>query len=148
MIFSSNFVSATIEKSTTKKNVAAPYLRRDIVLDKIPERTEITVCGLGFYEIYVNGKRITKGHLSPYIVNSDQVLPYDHYDVSDMMVYGENTFAFQLGNGMQNGFGGFVWSFEKARFNSAPKLAFAIETVTASDRSGRKDPLPSLAYLF
>ena len=129
MIFSSNFVSATIEKSTTKKNVAAPYLRRDIVLDKIPERTEITVCGLGFYEIYVNGKRITKGHLSPYIVNSDQVLPYDHYDVSDMMVYGENTFAFQLGNGMQNGFGGFVWSFEKARFNSAPKLAFAIETV-------------------
>ena len=129
MVFSSNFVSATIEKSTTKKNVAAPYLRRDIVLDKIPERTEITVCGLGFYEIYVNGKRITKGHLSPYIVNSDQVLPYDHYDVSDMMVYGENTFAFQLGNGMQNGFGGFVWSFEKARFNSAPKLAFAIETV-------------------
>ncbi len=130
MIFSSNFVSATIEKATTKKNVAAPYLRRDIVLDKIPERTEITVCGLGFYELYVNGKRITKGHLSPYIVNSDQVLPYDHYDVTDLMVYGENTFAFHLGNGMQNGFGGFVWSFEQARFNSAPKLAFAIETVT------------------
>lgn len=130
MIFSNKFVSATIEKSTTKKNVAAPYLRRDIVLDKIPERTEITVCGLGFYELYVNGKRITKGHLSPYIVNPDQVLPYDHYDVTDMMVYGENTFAFHLGNGMQNGFGGFVWSFHKARFNSAPKLAFALETVT------------------
>lgn len=131
MIFSSNFVSATIAKSTTKKNVPAPYLRRDVLFDKVPEKTEITVCGLGFYELYVNGKRITKGQMSPYIVNPDQVLPYDHYDVSEMMVYGENTFAFLLGNGMQNGFGGFVWDFQKARFNSAPKLAFAIETVVA-----------------
>ena len=94
MIFSSKFVSATLEKSTTQKNAPAPYLRRDIVLDKLPEKTEITVCGLGFYELYVNGKKITKGHLAPYIVNPDQVLPYDHYDVSDLMVYGENTFAF------------------------------------------------------
>ena len=127
MIFSSKFVSATREKATTKKNVPAPYLRRDVIFDNVPEKTEITVCGLGFYELYVNGKRITKGHLSPYIVNPDQVLPYDHYDVSDMIVHGENVFAFHLGNGMQNAFGGFVWSFQKARFNSAPKLAFAIE---------------------
>lgn len=135
MFFSSKFVSATIEKSTTEKNVAAPYLRRDVVLDMLPEKTEITVCGLGFYELYVNGKRITKGNLSPYIVNPDQVLPYDHYDVSDLMVYGENTFAFHLGNGMQNAFGGFVWSFHKARFNSAPKLAFAIETVSEDKKT-------------
>ena len=127
MMFSKNFVSATKEKSTTKKNVAAPYMRRTVIFDKVPEKTEITVCALGFYEIFVNGKRITKGNLSPYIVNPDQVLPYDTYDVSDMMVYGENVFAFVLGNGMQNAFGGFIWDFQKARWNSAPKLAFALE---------------------
>ena len=135
MIFSTKFVSATKEKSTTKKNVPAPYMRRDIILDRIPEKAEITVCGLGFYELFVNGRRITKGHLSPYIVNPDQVLPYDTYDITDMLVYGENTFAFLLGNGMQNAFGGFIWEFQKARFNSAPKLAFAIEMTTEGKKS-------------
>ncbi len=130
MIFSTKFVSATTEKSTVKKNVPAPYLRRTIVFDKVPEKSEITVCGLGFYELFINGKRITKGHMSPYIVNPDQVLPYDTYDITDMLVYGENVFAFMLGNGMQNSFDGFIWDFQKARFNSAPKLAFALETVT------------------
>ncbi|MBQ8407775.1 MAG: family 78 glycoside hydrolase catalytic domain [Clostridia bacterium] len=135
MIFSTRFVSATHEKSTTKKNVAAPYLRRTVIFDKVPEKTEITVCGLGFYELYVNGKRITKGHMSPYIVNPDQVLPYDSYDITDMMVYGENVFAFILGNGMQNAFGGFIWDFQKARFNSAPKLAFALEMTADGKKS-------------
>ncbi len=65
MIFSTKFVSATKEKCTAKKNIPAPYLRRDIVLDEIPEKAEITVCGLGFYELFVNGRRITRGHLSP-----------------------------------------------------------------------------------
>lgn len=127
MIFSNKFVSATAEKSTTKKNVAAPYLRRTVIFDKIPEKAEITVCGLGFYELYVNGKRMTKGHMSPYVVNPDQVLPYDTYDVSALMQYGENVFAFMLGNGMQNSFDGFMWEFQNARWNSAPKLAFALE---------------------
>ncbi len=127
MIFSTKFVSATKNKTTTEVNVPAPYMRRDFVLDKIPEKSEITVCGLGFYELYVNGIRITKGHLSPYIVNPDQVLPYDTYDISSLLVYGENVIAFILGNGMQNGFDGFIWDFDKTRWCSAPKLAFALE---------------------
>lgn len=130
MIFSNKFVSATTEKSTTKKNIAAPYLRRTLVFDKVPEKAEITVCGLGFYELYVNGKRLTKGHMSPYVVNPDQVLPYDNYDLSGLFVYGENVIAFILGNGMQNSFDGFMWEFQNARWNSAPKLAFALELET------------------
>ncbi len=135
MIFSNKFVSATVEKSTTQKNIAAPYLRRTIVFDKVPEKAELTVCGLGFYELYVNGKRLTKGHMSPYVVNPDQVLPYDNYDLSGLFVYGENVIAFILGNGMQNSFDGFIWNFPKARWNSAPKLAFALELETEGVKS-------------
>ena len=135
MIFSKNFISATTEKTTVTKNVPAPYLRRDILLDKIPEKAELTVCGLGFYELFVNGKRITKSRLAPYIVNPDQVLPYDNYDITDLLVYGENCIAFILGNGMQNGFDGFVWDFHKAPFNSAPKLAFALEMSSGDSKS-------------
>ena len=130
MIFSTKFVSATKEKATTAKNVATPYLRRDFVLDKVPEKAEITICGLGFYELFVNGARLTRGHLSPYIVNPDQILPYDSYDITSHLLYGENVIAFMLGNGMQNAFDGFMWDFQKARWNSAPKLAFALEMTT------------------
>ena len=136
MVFSQKFVSATLDKATINKNVAAPYMRRDIVLEKAPEAAEITVCALGFYELYINGQRITRGHMSPYIVNPDQVLPYDHYDVASYLKRGENTFAFILGNGMQNCFGGFVWDFQKALFRSAPKLAFAIEMTIDGKKIG------------
>ena len=115
--------------------VSAPYLRRDFVVDVLPQRAELTVCALGFYELFVNGKKITKGHLSPYIVNPDQVLPYDTYDVTELLLEGENVLGFLLGNGMQNGFGGFIWDFDKTSFLSAPKLAFALELTTGDQKT-------------
>ena len=127
MLFSKKFVSATIEKSDINCSIPAPYMRRDLILDVLPDFAEITVCGLGFYRIFVNGKEITKGHISPYVVNSDQVLPYDNYDLTDVLTLGSNTVGFMLGNGMQNSFDGYIWDFQLAEFNSSPKLAFAIE---------------------
>ena len=135
MLFSSEFRSFSRKTCTLNDWVAAPYMRRDFVLDALPERAELTVCALGFYELYVNGKRITKGHLSPYIVNSDQVIPYDTYDVSALLREGENVLGFLLGNGMQNCFGGFVWNFDKTSFLSAPKLAFALELTTGGEKT-------------
>ncbi|MBR2460426.1 MAG: family 78 glycoside hydrolase catalytic domain [Clostridia bacterium] len=134
MLFSTRFVSATLEKTSTERNVPAPYLRRDFVLSRLPQKAEITVCGLGFYKIFINGKHITKSFLAPYIVNPDQLIPYDTYDITELLTYGENVIAFMLGNGMQNGFDGFVWSFEKANFISAPKLAFALEMTLDGDK--------------
>ncbi len=127
MLFSCEFRSFGRKTCRLNDWVAAPYMRRDFTLDTLPEKAELTVSALGFYELYVNGKKITKGHLSPYIVNPDQVLPYDTYDVTDLLTVGENVLGFILGNGMQNAFGGFIWDFDKTSFLSAPKLAFALE---------------------
>ena len=129
MFYSKKFVSATREYSTLDKNVPAPYLRRNFIFHEVPQKATITVCGLGFYRIFVNGNELTRTHLAPYIVNSHQVLPYDAYDITNELVYGENTIAFMLGNGMQNCLGGFIWDFDSATFRSAPKLAFALEVV-------------------
>ena len=135
MLFSNEFRSFGRKTCTLNDWVAAPYMRRDFTLDTLPEKAELTICALGFYELYVNGKNITKGHLSPYIVNSDQVLPYDTYDVTELLVKGENVLGFLLGNGMQNAFGGFVWDFDKTSFLSAPKLAFALEMTTGDEKT-------------
>ena len=135
MVFSQKFISFSTTPCGPHEWVAAPYMRREITLSALPEAAELTVCALGFYELFVNGKRITKGHLSPYIVNSDQVLPYDTYDIAPLLRVGENVFAFILGNGMQNAFGGFIWDFDKAPFRSAPKLAFALEMMIRGEKT-------------
>lgn len=130
MNFSSKFFSATTEMCNLTEFVSAPYMRRSFYIDEMPDSAEITVCGLGFYEIYINGKHITKGKLSPYITNPYDVLAYDNYDLKPYLTKGKNTLGFLLGNGMQNCFGGYIWDFEKARFRSAPKIAFAVELTT------------------
>lgn len=151
MKLSNRFVCATRERSLRTHYVPAPYMRRTFTLDTLPTRAALSVSGLGFYELYVNGKEITKGRLCPYIVNSNQVLPYDEYDILPYLTKGKNTLAFLLGNGMQNAVGGYVWDFHTAAFTSSPKLAFALElgegermTVIEADGAVKTHPSPIL----
>lgn len=129
MLFSKKFISATSADNyaTFKKIVPAPYLRKNVEIDNLPEKAEITITGLGFYKLFVNGKDITKGLIAPYISNSDQIVYFDNYDIAKYLVKGKNTFAFTLGNGFQNCIGGGIWDLDDGTYRSAPKLAFAIE---------------------
>ena len=130
-MFSTKFVSATRDYSTFEKMVPAPYLRKSFEIGALPTAASVTICGLGFYELYVNGTRITKGLLAPYISNPDDILYYDRYDVKPLLKTGRNVIAILLGNGMLNCPGGDIWDFQLARFRSAPKVALAYEAESA-----------------
>ncbi len=127
--FSKKFIAATSEKSDHHRCIPAPYIRKTVNIEKEIKEAFITVCGLGFYRFWLSGKELTRGFLSPYICNPDGVLDYDRYDLTKLLKKGKNVLAFQLGNGMQNAFGGFVWDFEKASFRSAPKMAMCLKVV-------------------
>lgn len=127
MFLSDSFICAGEKYSTYSRHIPAPLFKKRVDVLKKIKRAEITVCGLGFYELYLNGENITKGRLCPYISNSDQVVFYDNYDISNLLTEGTNNFEFLLGNGMQNAFGGFIWDFDKAAYRSSPKFAFAVE---------------------
>ncbi|MBQ7957162.1 MAG: family 78 glycoside hydrolase catalytic domain [Clostridia bacterium] len=120
------FIAAGRVPCSYEKHIPAPYLRKSYNLDKKSQKAEITVSGLGFYRLFVNGKEITKGYLAPYISNSDDIVYFDKYDVTDLLTEGENVIGAILGNGMQNCFGGGVWDFHIAKFRSAPKLALRL----------------------
>lgn len=127
MKFSVNFIKAGDELCDLNNRVPAPYIRKAFCLDFVPEKAEITICGLGFYELYINGENITKGPLAPYISNTNHICYYDNYDISEKLKKGENVIGILLGNGMRNAFGGFVWDFEKASFRGVPVVALCLE---------------------
>lgn len=133
MFLSNNFISVSQDFSTFENKTPAPWFKKDINLSGDIKKAEITVCGLGFYELFLNDKRITKGFLSPYITNSDDVVFYDNYDITELIAVGKNEFKFLLGNGMQNAIGGYMWDFDKAGFRSLPKLSFAIEITYSNE---------------
>ncbi len=131
MKFSTDFYAATREYSTFETQISAPCFRREFELCGL-ETAELTLCGLGLYELLVNGEKITKGLLSPYISNPDDILYYDNYDLTPHLREGKNVIGIMLGNGNLNAFGGEIWNFHNARYRSAPKLALTFEAKTST----------------
>ena len=126
MKLSEKFICQTEVFATIEKPVSAPCFKRIFSLKNV-ENTEITVCGLGFYKIFLNGKQFTKGYFAPYISNTDHVVYYDSYRVDEYLQTGENVLTVILGNGMQNAIGGNVFGMDKGAWRSAPKLALCLE---------------------
>ena len=94
------FISATKEYSELERHIPAPYLRRSFRIDEAAREAKIRICGLGFYILYINGKRVSKGHIAPYISNPDHVCYYDTFDVTELFSVGENVIGVILGNGV------------------------------------------------
>lgn len=124
--FSTKFVCAKKEYSTFYKHERAPLFRKSFMLSEEPESAEILITGLGFYQLFVNGKDVTKGFLAPYISNPEEIVYYDSYDLAPYLCEGENVIAVMLGAGMQNLMTN-VWEFNQTKFTSSPKLALTFE---------------------
>lgn len=125
MNLSRKFVSECREHSTYLRHVAAPIFRKSFLLSQAEAQGEILICGLGFYDLFVNGYKITKGFLAPYISNTDHITYYDRYDIAPWLCQGENVIGVMLGDGFQNGKTR-VWDFMDNVFNSAPKLGLSV----------------------
>lgn len=105
MEFPKSFIRASEAYNTFEHHVPAPYLRRAFQADH-EAKANVIITALGFYELYLNGERITKGRLTPYISNPDDLVYYDTYEVT--LRAGENVLGVWLGNGFTNNPGGHI----------------------------------------
>ena len=117
------FILARADAASFTNSVPAPCFRKSFSLDFVPKSASVSICGLGFYRLFINGKDITKGALAPYISNPDHYCYFDTYDVTAFLSEGENVIGVILGNGFMNPFGGEVWDFHLADWLGAPRLA-------------------------
>lgn len=127
MKLSKQFIKAGDDLCNFDNHINAPYIRKKFSVPFKPKKAEMTICGLGFYEVYINGINVTKGSLAPYISNTDDVCYYDNYDISDIISDGENVVGILLGNGFRNCFGGAVWDMDKAACRGPVTAAICIE---------------------
>lgn len=72
---------------------------------KIVEATAY-VCGLGFYEFSLNGKKVGNSEFAPLWSDYDKSVYYNTYDVTQQLRQGENAVGILLGNGFYNVQGG------------------------------------------
>ena len=130
MEFPKSFIRASEAYNTFEHHVPAPYLRRAFQTDH-EAKANVIITALGFYDLYLNGERITKGYLAPYISNPDDLVYYDTYEVT--LCAGENVLGVWLGNGFTNNPGGHIWDFDTAAFRATPQMALCL---TYTDKSG------------
>ena len=128
LTFPKQFFCATKEYSTYEKHIPAPIFRKSFTLEAMAEDAEILISGLGFYDLFINGKKITKGHLAPYISNTDDLVYFNHYDLTPCLAKGENVIGVMLGTGMQNLITA-SWNYNEAVSRSSPKLALSFRAV-------------------
>lgn len=77
----------------------SPLLRHEIELAKPVRRAIATVCGLGYFELYVNGTRIGDHVLDPAQTSFDERAFYVTHDITNHLRDGKNALGLMLGNG-------------------------------------------------
>lgn len=100
-----------------REECTSPYMRKEFTACDF-DSAEITVCGLGFFEMYINGHRVGNDLLVPansqYEKRRTDAFSYPikdemsyrvycmKYDVTDNLVSGKNALGFHLGCGWYN----------------------------------------------
>lgn len=126
-----SFVCASQDFSTYQKNVPAPLFRKKILLSKKAQAT-LTIGATGFYDLFLNGEKITKGYLAPFVSNPDNAVFFDRYDLTGQLKKGENVIDVLLGNGFCNPIGGEIWRHTKRAAAPSFSLEFVCGEVSFS----------------
>lgn len=79
-----------------------PVFQKSFIVEKQEldhVRARMYVCGLGLYEVYLNGEKVGDEYLTPYYTDYRYWVQYQTYDVGSMLKCGENRIDVYLGHG-------------------------------------------------
>ncbi|WP_282135207.1 alpha-L-rhamnosidase [Seonamhaeicola maritimus] len=88
-----------MKKAKPVNGFAASYFRNEIDINKEIENAQAYICGLGYYEMYINGEKVGDHVLDPAPSNYDKQAYYVNYDITEQLQSGKNAFGIILGNG-------------------------------------------------
>ena len=80
-------------------NASSPWLRKSVELTAIPERAYIYVNSVGYFQLFINSKRVGADEFTPHLSQPDKRSFCLTYDVTDYLVEGRNAIGLWLGKG-------------------------------------------------
>ena len=83
-----------------RQKAPSPIFRKVFELNKSVKSASVYVCGLGYYELRLNGNKVGNHVLDPAFTRYDKRALYVTYDVTDKLRQSKNALCVMLGNGM------------------------------------------------
>jgi alpha-L-rhamnosidase len=114
-------------------DATAPLLRKSFTVSKPVKRARAYVSGLGWCELYLNGRKVGDHVLDPAMTNYDKHVLYATYDVTDMLRAGRNALGVMLGNGWYS-------QPRRLRYGTAPELRLQLDLEYAD---GERQSVPT-----
>ena len=123
----------------------SPLMRKEFKATKEIKSAKAFVAGIGYHELYINGKKVGDHVLDPGWTNYPQTVLYVTHDVSDYFRKGDNAIGVMLGRGNYGSLANDHWSFwEKGGYIGQPKLKCRFR-ITYSDGS-EEDIISDLSW--
>jgi alpha-L-rhamnosidase len=115
--------------------VASPMLRKTFVLGKAIKRARVFVCGLGLFELRLNGEKVGADVLATPRTEFRKRVYYFAYDITRQLADGENVIGLMLGNGWYNAQKKY-WHWQ-APWYGEPRALLQVELEYADGSAGR-----------
>lgn len=116
-----NWLGKWISAEMTVEDRFAPIFKKEFDIAKSIVSAKAYICGLGLFEIKINGILPDDTLLNPAHSQYSQTVLYRVFDIADFLKTGENILTVELGNSFFNEPTD-VWDWHKASWRSAPKL--------------------------
>ncbi|HRR28317.1 MAG TPA: family 78 glycoside hydrolase catalytic domain [Victivallales bacterium] len=100
-----------------------PFLRKKFLISEQIASARVYVSARGLFELHINGRRVGKDYFTPGWTDYNKRIQYLTYDVTDLLVKGDNAVGAILGEGWFAGNLG----WEKKRWNYGDQLSFLLQ---------------------
>ncbi|HUB71805.1 MAG TPA: family 78 glycoside hydrolase catalytic domain [Acidimicrobiales bacterium] len=98
------------------------YLRTSVMVAEKPVRALAYATALGVYQLTVNGRRVSQDVLTPGWTDYNRRLLYQAYDITGLLLAGENVLAAIVADGWACGYFGFDVEHARAHYATVPQL--------------------------
>lgn len=126
------WVGANLDKKDTINKYAALQFRKEKQLTRKPAKAIAHFSGLGFSELYINGKKVGDDLMAPAWTDYTKRVMYQTFDVTSHFTKGKNAVGIFLGNGWYHLATPDLFAYEKSPWTDQPKFLLNI-TLTYAD---------------
>jgi alpha-L-rhamnosidase len=109
----------------------SPVFRKTFELGQPVKSASLSIAGLGYYELHLNGAKVGDHVLDPGYTRYDRRVLYVTYDVTSQLQQGKNAIGVMLGNGWYNSHTKCVWNFDQSPWRGEPRLLAQLRVVLA-----------------